>query len=118
MARHGVMHQKIEAHKRYMAKHRFENVADFIVGEPHLHHDYIWRGEEITTECTIDDHARCVESVDELRRQTLTNKSVAPKDEIRRVVKWGKRYYGVYHGAELVRLIPANPSERGAFMHK
>lgn len=118
MARHGIIAQKTEANKRYMAKHRFENVALQMVGEPHLHHDYAWHGEEITTECTINSNANCVESVNELRRQTLTNKSIAPKNEYRRIVKWGKQYYGVYHGAELVRLIPANPNERGAFMHK
>lgn len=118
MAKHGVMHQKIEAHKRYMAKHRFENIALQMVGEPHLHHDYAWRGEKVTTECIIDDNARCVESVNELRRQTLTDHSVTPKDEVRRVVKWGKRYYAIYHGAELVRLIPADPNERGAIMRK
>ena len=107
MARHGVMHQKIEKHKRYMAKHRFENTAHLYIGDVRLARGREYH-EEIITEVTISNNAGFSEVTEEIRRHTLTDHAVTPKDEVRRIVKWGKRYYGVYHGAELVRLIPAD----------
>ena len=103
MGKRSPIAQKVEKNRRIAAREKFENIARVVVGEPHRFPDYEQKLNDVELITVRNGHIIKSES-DESRRIMYANTAPSKNLTRKKIVKWGKKYWATYDGAEIVKL--------------